>query len=131
MNNAASDLAKDWLTLALAGIGVSFPAHHFVGGMFLAFAGAALAARMQPEQDKRELWIVVLGAFFAATILAQAAHSWRPDFPPQIVMAGGGFASRYLIRAALAMAGMIEARTDTLFDRILDRWLPPRDGGGK
>lgn len=129
MNDAAANMAKDWLTLALAGIGISFPAHHFLGGLFLAFAGAALAAKMQPEQDRRELWLVMLGAFFAATLMAQIVQSWRPSFPPQIVMAGGGFASRYLIRAVLAMAGMIEERTDTIFDRLLDRWFPPRGGG--
>ena len=129
MNDAAANMAKDWLTLALAGIGISFPAHHFLGGLFMAFAGAALAARTQPEQDRRELWLVMLGAFFAATVMAQAAHAWRPAIPPQLVMASAGFASRYLIRAVLAMAGMVEARTDTLFDRILDRWLPPKGGG--
>ena len=26
MNDAAANMAKDWLTLALAGIGISFPA---------------------------------------------------------------------------------------------------------
>jgi len=129
MNDAAANMAKDWLTLALAGIGISFPAHHFLGGLFMAFAGAALAAKWQPEQDRRELWLVMLGAFFAATVMAQAVQAWRPAIPPQLVMAGAGFASRYLIRAVLAMAGMVEARTDTLFDRILDRWLPPKRGG--
>lgn len=41
MNDAAAGLAKDYMTLALSGIGISFPAHHFIGGMFLAFADAA------------------------------------------------------------------------------------------
>ena len=131
MNDAAAALVKDWLTLALAGIGISFPAHHFIGGLFLALAGAALAARTQPEEDRRELWLVVLGAFFAATLAAQMIHYWQPNIPPQIVMAGAGFASRYLIRAALAMAGLIERKSDTLFDRFLDRWFPPHNGGSK
>ena len=85
MNDAAANMAKDWLTLALAGIGISFPAHHFLGGLFMAFAGAALAAKWQPEQDRRELWLVMMGAFFASAYKAKAtagaesvAFSW-PD----------------------------------------------------
>ncbi len=41
MRDVAAGLAKDYVALALAGIGISFPAHHFLGGLFLAFAGAA------------------------------------------------------------------------------------------
>lgn len=36
MKDAAANMAKDWMTLALAGIGISFPAHHFLGGLTLA-----------------------------------------------------------------------------------------------
>lgn len=97
MNDAAANMAKDWLTLALAGIGISFPAHHFLGGLFMAFAGAALAARTQPEQDRRELWLVMLGAFFAATVMAQAVQAWR----------GWYLAVGICSVAAMATAGMI------------------------
>jgi hypothetical protein len=43
--------------------------------MFLAMAAAALAMRADPEQDVRELWLVMLGAFLASHL---AGHTdWR------------------------------------------------------
>lgn len=97
MRDVAAGLAKDYVALALAGIGISFPAHHFIGGLFLAFAGAAVAAKWQPEQDRRELWLVMLGAFFAATVMAQAVQAWR----------GWYLAVGICSVAAMATAGMI------------------------
>ena len=98
MRDVAAGLAKDYVALALAGIGISFPAHHFIGGLFLAFAGAAVAAKWQPEQDRRELWLVMLGAFFAATVMAQAVQAWR----------GWYLAVGICSVAAMATAGMLD-----------------------
>lgn len=124
MRDTLAEHAKDWLTLALTGLGISFAAHEWIGGMFLALAGAAFAMRSDPEQDHRELWMVLLGAFLCAHIAAIMAHRWAPGIPVQAVMAVAGFFSRRLTRLALRMAGMIEDRGDRIADRLIDRVLP-------
>lgn len=129
MKDNAHLVAKDWLMWALAGIGVSFPPHHYLGGLFLAAAGAAVATKMQPDQDKRELWLVMLTAWVVATVAAVLLSVYKPGFPPQIAMAATGFFSRFIARFFLALGGVLEARTDTIFDRVLDRVLPKRGDG--
>ncbi len=129
MNDAVHSTLKDWLVLALAGIGVQFPPHHYIGGLLLAMAGAAVATKFQPDEDRVELWTVIVTAWVIATIAAIGGKYYMPDFPPQVVMAAAGFFSRYIARLLLAMAGRVEAQTDTIFDRLLDRVLPKRGGG--
>lgn len=130
MKDIAADHARDWLTLALAGLGISFAPHEWIGGMFLALAGAAFAMRSDPEQDQRELWLVLLGAFLASHIAAIAAHKWAPELPVQAVMAVVGFFSRRLTRFALRLAGMVEQRSDKIADRLIDQVLPGTDERG-
>ena len=127
MQETIAEHVKDWLTLALAGLGISFAAHEWVGGMFLALAGAAFAMRSDPEQDLRELWLVLLGAFLASHLAAIAANKWAPGIPVQAVMAMAGFFSRRLTRFALRLAGMVEDRSDKIADRVIDRFLPDKD----
>lgn len=129
MKDVAHLALKDWLALGLAGLGVTFPPHHYIGGLLLALSGAAFAMKLQPEDQQVELWVTALGAWIVATLAAIAVFHWRPAFPPQIVMAAAGFLSRYAARFVLAMAGKLESRSDTLFDRILDRVLPVRKPG--
>lgn len=127
MKDQLADHAKDWLTLLLAGLGISFAPYEWIGGMFLALAAAAFAMRSDPEQDQRELWLVLLGAFLASHLSAMAAHWWMPAFPVQVVMAGTGFLSRRLTRFALRLAGLVEARSETIVDRTVDHFLPPKE----
>lgn len=127
MKDQIADHAKDWLTLLLAGLGISFAPHEWIGGMFLALAAAAFAMRSDPEQDRRELWLVLLGAFLASHVAAMAAEWWWPAFPVQVAMAGAGFFSRGLTRMALRMAGLVEARSEEIVDRAVDRFLPEKD----
>lgn len=130
MKDVAADVAKDWVTLALAGLGITFaPAHEYIGGLFLGLAGAGLAARMQPEKDRLELWAVFLGGFLASHLAALAAHLWLPVWPIQLVMAGGGFASRFAARIALRALGLVETRTEKISDRVLDRVFPGKEDG--
>jgi hypothetical protein len=126
--NGTAEHLKDWLTLALAGLGVTFGAHEWVGGVLLALAGAAFAMRADPEQDARELWLVLLGAFLAAHIAAMFSTRYFPDFPVQAVMAGAGFFSRRITRFGLRLAGMVESRGDVIAGRVVDKYLPPSDG---
>ncbi|RWR35006.1 hypothetical protein D2T29_00575 [Sinirhodobacter populi] len=134
MKALVTDHMKDWLTLALTGLGISFAPHEWLGGMFLALAGAAFAMRTDPERDERELWLVFLGAFLASHLAAIGAHLWMPEFPKQVVMAITGFFSRRVTGIALSVGGAVERRSDRIADRLIDRTLgrgpdDHRDGG--
>ncbi len=127
MKDAVADHAKDWLTLFFAGLGISFAPYEWVGGMFLALAGAAFAMRSDPERDQRELWLVLLGAFLASHLAALASHSWYPEFPVQVTMCVSGFLSRRLTRFTLKVAGIIEDKGDQIADKVIDKFI----GGDK
>lgn len=125
MTKLIEDVAKSWLTLTLAGLGVTLSPHEWIGGLFLALAAAAFAMKVEPEQDKRELWVVLMGAFIASHVAALAAQRWLPEFPIQIVMVAAGYFSRHVSRFSLRLAGLVEARSGTIADRLVDRVLPP------
>lgn len=125
MKDQIADHAKDWLTLMLAGLGITFAPHEWIGGLFLALAGASLARHIEPEQDRRELWAVMVAAFIASHAAAIGAQRWMPGIPVQLVMLGTGFFSRRLTRFALRLAGLVEARGDQIAGRIANRILPP------
>lgn len=130
MRDVIADHAKDWLTLFLTGLGITFAPHEWIGGMFLALAAAAFAMRSDPEQDQRELWLVLLGAFLASHLAGLAADKWTPNLPVQGAMAVAGFFSRRVTRFALRLAGMVEARGDQIADQIIDRALGSDPKGG-
>jgi hypothetical protein len=123
LKDVLADHVKDWTTLTLAGLGISFAPYEWIGGMFLAVAGATFAMRSDPEQDRRELWLVILGAFLASHLAAMASHKFFPDFPVQVSMFLAGFFSRRITRFALRMAGLIESRGDKIADRVIDRFM--------
>ncbi len=127
MNDKIADHVKDSLTWLLAGLGVTFAAEAWVGGMLLAMAGATFAIRFQPERHRVELWSVVGGAFLVAHIAGTLAVRWWQDAPVQVIMAGAGFFSRYIIRLALKIAGRVESRADRIADRAIDQVLPGKD----
>jgi hypothetical protein len=124
--NGSADHLKDWLTLMLAGLGVTYLPHEWIGGIFLALAGAAFAMRADPEQDMRELWLVLLGAFLAAHLAGMLSARFLPELPVQSVMAMTGFFSRRITRFALRLAGLVEARSDRIADRVVDHFLPDK-----
>lgn len=116
----------DFLTLTLAGIGISVAPNQFFGGLFLALAAAAYARRVSPEQDEREFWVVILGACLAAIIVAELHAAYWPAIPLQIAMATAGFLSRYVAQFVLRVAGLIEKKADRITDRVIDTVLPGR-----
>jgi hypothetical protein len=128
MKESFIDHLKDFLTLALIGLGISLPAHDYLGGMFLALAGATFALRADPERDERELWVTILGAFLVSHIAAIAAARWLPGMPVQLVMASAGFASRRIVRWTYRALGVVEKRADRITDQIMDRVLPDDKG---
>ena len=126
MRQAIEDGSKSIAGFLLAGIGVQLPAHHYLGGLFMALAGAAFARAMLKEQDTREWGVVFLGAFVLATVGAMLNDLYNPPIIAQAMMCGLGFGSRFLARAMLAFMGLIETRADVLFDRWLDWILPSK-----
>jgi hypothetical protein len=78
VKDAAAAATKDWLTLLFGGLGISFSPHEWIGGMFLALAGASLARHMEPEADRRELWAVMVAAFLVSHLAALAWLNWSP-----------------------------------------------------
>lgn len=127
MKAVVADHARDWLTWFLAGLGITFAPHEWIGGLFLALAAATFSMRMDPERDQRELWVVLFGAFLASHLAALCAHVWFPDLPKQLVMVGAGFFSRHIARFGLRLGGLVEDRSDVLADRIVDKILPDDD----
>ncbi|MCU0882962.1 MAG: hypothetical protein MUF14_09875 [Hyphomonadaceae bacterium] len=124
VKDVIADHSRDWLTLLFAGLGVSFAPHEWIGGMFLALAGASYARHMEPEQDRRELWAVMVAAFLASHVAGMASHAWFPDVPVQLSMLAAGFASRRATRIAMRIMGLIEVRSDAIADKVIDRVLP-------
>ena len=124
------EVGRDWISLALIGLGVTFAPHLYLGGLFFALASASLARRFWPEDEPIELWWTLVLAAVLATLAGGMAHWYWPDVGPpvipQAVMAVTGYFSRHLARAALRIAGRIEGSSNTITDRLLDRWLPPR-----
>lgn len=127
----AAEHAKDFVTWLFLGLGVTFAAQAWVGGMFLALAGATFAIKAQPERARVELWAVLGGAFIVAHVAAMLSFRLWPDWPVQIVMAGAGFFSRYIIRFMLRVAGIVEGKADQIVDRTIDRVLPGGKDGEK
>lgn len=132
VKEGATEVARDWIALALFGLGVNFATHLYIGGLFFALAFASLARRFWPEDEPVELWWTLVLAAALSTLAAALAHWYWPDIGPpvipQAVMAATGYFSRHLARASLRIAGRIEGSSNTITDRLLDRWLPPRSG---
>lgn len=117
-------LARDWLTLLLTGLGISFLAHEYIGGLFLALAGASIAAHFDDETDRKAFWLVMLVAFFVSHLAAIGAQAYGLGLSPQVVMGCAGFASRFATRTALRVLGLLEKRSDKIADHIVDRVFP-------
>lgn len=132
MRHVIEESLKDPIMLLLAAMGVTLHPHEWVGGMLLGLLGAAIAMKMQPERDTRELWLVVASAALSAHVAAMLAGRFLPDWQPQLLMLAAGFFSGVLVRMALRMSARIESKTDELADRLAerilpDRTIPPRD----
>lgn len=125
MSDFWADVMKDPILLLLAGIGVTFAPHDWLGGMFLALAAAAFSMHVEPERDRVELWVVLMGAFIVSHISALVAHKFFPGIQIQLVMIVSGLLSRRAARLVLRAAGRLEDRGDALTDRIVDHVLPP------
>lgn len=115
---------RDWTFLITTGLGISFAPNVWLGGLFLALAGASMAFRHDPERDTRERWSVFVTAAVIAHIVAIIAHWAKPEFPPQLAMFVAGIMSRRIVRFFFKLADRLEHRSDTIADRLVDRVLP-------
>lgn len=120
----AEAIVRDPLTLILTGLGISFAPHEYLGGLFLALAGASIASAMNRDHDRRSFWLVMLTAIFVSHLAAMGAEAIWPSLPFQLVMAIAGFGSRYLVKVALRAFGLLEERSDKIADRLVDKILP-------
>ena len=121
------EIFKSPLNLVLAGLGITFAPHEYIGGLLLALAGASIASSMNKDQDRRGFWLVMLTAVFVSHLSAMGAAALWPTLPFQLVMAIAGFGSRYIVKVALRAFGLIEDRSDKIADRLVDRILPDED----
>ena len=124
ISDNAEAIVRDPLTLILTGLGISFAPHEYLGGLFLALAGASIASAMNRDQDRRRFWLVMLTAVFISHLAAMGAESIWPELPFQLVMALAGFGSRYLVKMMLRVFGILEERADKVADKIVARVLP-------
>ena len=115
---------RDAPLLVTTGLGVSFATHVWLGGLFLALAGASVAFQADPERDTRERWSVFLTALVVAHAAGIVGHWVAPEFPPQLTMFAAGFLSRRMVRFAFRVVARIEARTDTIAGKIVGAVLP-------
>ena len=121
----AEAIARDWLTLALFGLGVTFSPEQYIGGMILALAGASLATKLDSESKRLGIWGTLIAAFFISHLAVLVAHIFYASVSPQAVMAVSGFASRYIARFLLRFLQRVLTRSDAISDRIVDRVFPP------
>jgi hypothetical protein len=127
--NQTSNPVLEVVALTLAGLGISYAPHVFLGGMFLALAGAFAAARiLSAEMIKNakplSFWGTVSTGFFVSMIVALATDHWFHDFPVQFMMGVAGFVSSFVGPAILKIVARLSQRTDVIADRALDKVLP-------
>lgn len=127
MKEHTVEMAKDWLMLLLAGLGISFQPHEFFGGLFLALFAASLARRLSPDQDDRGFLVMMGTAALAAIVTAEIMSYAYPEIMPQLVMAGAGFVSSFLARTILQAAGAVEKKAPQITEHVIDRVMPDEE----
>ena len=128
MKHQAVELSRDGLTLMLAGLGISLSPHQFIGGLFLALAAGSMIARNR--RSTRKLWgVMATSAIVAivAVIFTEQFDHW--GYAPQLVMAGAGAASSWLVNIFIGVMDGVQERTGTVAERLIDRIFPPTKGG--
>lgn len=126
IKETATNSAGDGVFWLLAALGVTFHASEYVGGLFFALACAMLARHWWPEKDQREIWITMLAAFLISTFGAELVIWKYETVPVQPVMAALGLASRVITTFIMKLLRRIEARSDEIADKVIDKGV-----GGK
>ena len=128
-------ILRDATSLVLLGLGITFAPHIYLGGLFLALAGAAVARAWEkdqaakaghplPREPNMKLTLVIVTAFFISTLSAITVHHFWPEWSIQVVMAASGFASRWLVVLMINTLFSLSKKGDSLASRILNKILP-------
>lgn len=137
--DATISVLKDWLSLFLLGMGITLAPYEYIGGMFLALAGAAISRAWEKDQNRRrgitveregnfQFILVVLTAFFVATLAASVVRTHFPSWNVQLIMALSGFASRRIVLFGMIFVDNIYNRSDKLADKIINKVFPDEEG---
>lgn len=126
MKNAATQTAQDWVSLALAGLGLSLAPYEFFGGLFLSLAVASMLSGRR--RHDREFWPSLLSATVFATLTALAWDQLGLGLPVQIGMAAAGVLSRPAAAFLVRLQDQIEARSSEIADRAIDKVLDRAEG---
>tara|TARA_R110000868_G_scaffold300043_2_gene560356 strand:- start:962 stop:1351 length:390 start_codon:yes stop_codon:yes gene_type:complete len=129
MKQTAIDLARDGLTLALAGLGISLAPHEFFGGLFLALAAGSLVARHR-KSTKKLISIMATAAITAVITVVATQQFDHWGYAPQLVMAAAGGASSWILNIFVSVMDGVQERSGTISGRIVD-WFFRSSGGEK
>lgn len=123
VKDMATNSVGDGVFWLLAALGVTFHANEYFGGLFFALACAMLARHWWPETDRREVWITLLAAFLVSTFGSELATVKYPELPVQPIMAALGLASRVIVTFIMKFLYRVEARSDEIADKVIDKRL--------
>ncbi|NIZ63519.1 hypothetical protein DL239_21415 [Sedimentitalea sp. CY04] len=122
MRLAIIETSRDWVSWALLGLGVSFPAHQFIGGLCLALAAGSMIARHRRSNAKH--WAVMATSGVVATIAVIATQGWDHfGVLPQLIMALSGALSGWGINMVVKMMDRFEKRSSDIADKLVRRVL--------
>ena len=132
---------KDWFSLFLLGIGVQFSTTEYLGGLFMALAGAAIARAWEKEMARKvggelppernaTLFLVAVTAFFVSTMTSILVYAHSPNWSAPMVMAISGFASRRIVYTCLSFVEGVANRGDSIAQRVINKFLPDNRGDG-
>lgn len=128
MKDQITEVAKDWLTLMLLGMGFSLHPYEWIGGLLLGMGAATFAWQIDMKRPRepnlRALFVVLGGSFLASHIASLLVQAYAPTFPLALAMISAGFFSSYIARAALRMAGIVEDRSERIVDGAIHRVFP-------
>lgn len=135
MNDTVTVILKDWVSLILLGLGISFSPHMYIGGLFLAFAGAAISRALErekahaygdtiPRESVYRFWLVVITAFFVSTLTAIVVNVYFPSWSVQVVMGASGFASRKVVILCISIIESLSKKGDTIANRVVNKVFP-------
>lgn len=124
MKQHAIELSRDSLTLVLAGLGISLAPHEFFGGLFLALAAGSMIARHR-QSHRKLLGIMGTSAVTAVVVVIFTDQFDHFGYAPQLIMAGAGAASSWLVNIFVRVMDGAQARSGRIADRMIDRLLPP------
>lgn len=112
---------KEVMVSLLAALGILAEPSQFYGGLFLSVSGGYLASIWMPENEKKEIRLVIITAVIISTLMAVLHPFIFTEFPLQLTMGFAGFLSRYVVLVVLRAASRVVSQTDTIADSAISR----------